>query len=115
MPHFYLSPVWLLDYILCHVERPPLPWKYGSSNLKCFAESPGSESTTPLWHSNFAHHAHTAVLVTSLQHLAIAHSSGRSGLVQISHWLDLIGDPTQGGAFSTIHSGLIWWWLKMKL
>jgi hypothetical protein len=51
------------------------------------------ERTTILWREKFAHHACTAVLVTSLPHLAEVYSFGRRGLIELPCWLDVFGDP----------------------
>ncbi len=53
------------------------------------------ERTTIMWRNEFAHRAHTGVLVTSLQYLADAYLFGRRGLIELPCWLDVFGDPIQ--------------------
>ncbi|HKP53213.1 MAG TPA: hypothetical protein VJ183_11250 [Chloroflexia bacterium] len=48
------------------------------------------ERTAIMWRREFAHRAETAVLVTSLQHLADVYSQGRRGIIELPCWLDVL-------------------------
>ena len=50
------------------------------------------ERTAIMWRREFAHQAETAVLLTSLQHLADVYTLGRRALIQLPCWLDVLAE-----------------------
>lgn len=50
------------------------------------------ERTATIWRSEFAHRAQTAVLVTSLHHLAEVYALSRRGLIELPCWLDVLNE-----------------------